>query len=261
MSDGIFHVHSSYSSDGRLSLETLREECVKRKLAFMVVTDHAEDFPSGTDGVKKFVTHCDAVSGNNFWVIPGLEFVIDKERAVHLLVVGLNALPLDDGVEGILKTVLEQETDAFTVLAHPSRSDYYIPPDYEEKIDGIEVWNAAYDTRYLPDQRTLRFFFSLLQKNPGLIGFGGLDLHDRPGFRGVHISVTDPWLTISGLLDLLKRGRFTIRRSPVELSSVPKYGFLGMTVLRLGRKVLSMADFLAMKSPVVRRLYGLLRSP
>jgi predicted metal-dependent phosphoesterase TrpH len=255
--EGLFHVHSNYSADGRLSLEELRKECLKRNLQFMVVTDHAEDFPPGK--AKKFIDHCKKVSDSDFLVVPGLEFNIDREREVHLLVVGLDGLPCENEPEAILKKVREGKNSALNVVAHLSRSNHYIPPEYEDKINGIEIWNAAYNSRYLPDQKAMRLFTNLKKKNSQLVGFGGLDLHDRSGFRELKICLTNSCHNEKELLDDLKAGKFKIRGQYMSLSSQPTSGFWLMTILGLGRKVLVAADFIRWKAITIVRACRVLK--
>lgn len=252
--EGVFHVHSNYSYDGKLSLQDLRDECEKRNFQFMVVTDHAEDFSS--DKVEKFIDDCEKISGKGFLAVPGLEFAIDKEREVHLLVVGLEKQRLQNGIDGILERVGEDENNSLAVLAHPSRSGHYIPRGYDTKIHGIEVWNSAYNTRYLPDHKAIRLFSSLKRRNPRLVGFGGLDLHDRSGFRGLRIRMAHECHTTPELLSHLKQGKFMIRGSYLGMSSAPGYGFLGLSILGLGRHVLNVIDFLMQRSATLRKLRG-----
>lgn len=252
--EGIFHVHSNYSFDGNLSLGDLRDECEKRNFRFMIVTDHAEDFSS--DKVEKFIDDCEKISGKGFLAVPGLEFAIDKEREIHLLVVGLEKQHLQNGIDGILERVWQSENHSFAVLAHPSRSRYYVPPGYDTKIHGIEVWNSAYNTRYLPDHEAIRLFASLKRRNPRLLGFGGLDLHDRSGFRGLRICMADECQTTLELLSHLKQGKFMIRGSYLGMSSAPDYGLLGLSILELGRHVLNVIDFLMQRSATLRKLRG-----
>ena len=244
--EGLFHVHSNYSADGRLSLEELREECIKRSLRFMVVTDHAEDFPPGK--IRQFVNHCQKISDGNFLVVPGLEFNIDKDHEVHLLVVGLEDFVSADGKEEILKKIRKGETTALTVMAHLSRSNHYIPSEYENRINGIEVWNAAYDSRYLPDHKAIRLFADLKKVNKRLIGFGGLDLHDHSGFRELRICLTNSCPNSQELLDDLKAGKFKIRGPFMSISSAPSFGVCKLSLLSFCRRALTIADFIKWKS-------------
>jgi len=244
--EGLFHVHSNYSADGRLSLEELREECIKRNLEFMVVTDHAEDFPPGK--VNKFVDHCRGISDKDFLAIPGLEFNIDREREVHLLVVGLDGFPCENGPGPILKKIREGKNSALSVVAHLSRSNHYIPTDYEKRIDGIEIWNAAYDSRYLPDHKAIRLFTNLKKKNSRLLAFGGLDLHDHSGFRGLRICLLNSCVNAREVLDHLKAGRFIIRGPYMSISSAPSFGVCKLSLLSFCRRALTVADSVKWKS-------------
>lgn len=243
--EGLFHVHSNYSSDGRLSLEQLREECVKRNLQFVVVTDHAEDFSQGM--VNKFVDHCNEVSDKGFWIIPGLEFVIDKERQVHLLVVGIDESSSEIGPANILESVQEAKNNTLAVVAHLSRSDHYIPPEYEKKIHGIEIWNAAYDSRYLPDHKAINLFWNLKKKNLQLVGFGGLDLHDNSGFRGLSLRVAKTCRNPQELVFCLKKGNFEIHGPYMRLSSTPRMGIFWILMIGAGRSFLMAVDNLQWK--------------
>jgi|GEM_PF-587874 len=253
--EGIFHIHSNYSSDGSLSLEELKSECLSRNIQFMVVTDHAEDFPPGK--IKKFIDHCREISDRSFWAVPGLEFNIDREREVHLLVVGLDGLPCENGTEAMLNKIREGKNTALSVVAHLSRSNYYIPPEYKNVINGVEIWNAAYNSRYLPDDKAIRLFADLKRVNKELIGFGGLDLHDPSGFRELRMRLKDSCRTPKELLDHLKEGKFKIRGPYISLSSTPRFGFWKMSFLSLGRKALAVADFIRYKSNNLLRVLKL----
>jgi len=244
--EGLFHVHSNYSSDGKFSLEELREECSRRGYKFIILTDHAENFDPKK--MKEFVNHCKQISDKDFMAIPGLEFNIDKDHEVHLLVVGLDGLPWERGPEEILKKIRKGETSSLTVMAHLSRSNHYIPPEYENSINGIEVWNAAYDSRYLPDHKAIRLFADLKKVNKRLIGFGGLDLHDHSGFRELRICLTNSCHNAQELLDHLKAGKFKIRGPFMSISSTPSFGVCKLSLLSLCRRALTIADFIRWKS-------------
>jgi hypothetical protein len=239
--EGLFHLHSDYSTDGKLSLEELREECVGRKLTFIVVTDHAEDFDS--EKVRRYLSHCKRLTDRDFIVVPGLEFNIDRKREVHILVIGAEALFSADGPKDIFQKVSAGESGALVVLAHPSRNGHYLPPQLESRIDGMEIWNAAYDSRYLPDHRAIKLFHHLKKRNRRLVGFGGLDLHDRSGFRELILSMGQPCKTEAELLLHLKKGKFRIRGPFAGIDSVPDWGFAKMAFLHVGRMVLTAADY------------------
>lgn len=242
---GLFHVHSNYSSDGCLSLEDLRNESALRGFQFVVVTDHAEDFEPGK--LEKFVAHCREVSDESFWIIPGLEFVIDRAHQVHLLVVGIDGCALKNGAGKILERIQQDENNIFAVIAHLSRSNHHVPPNYAKTIHGIEIWNAAYDSRYLPDHKAIRLFWKIKKNNARLVGFGGLDLHDYSGFRGLSLHVKDSCRNPNELILRLKEGQFEIHGPHMTLSSDPRIGLLRMLILGLGRAFLVAVDNLYWK--------------
>lgn len=240
--EGLFHLHSDYSNDGKLSLEQLREESVGRKMSFIVVTDHAEDFDS--EKLRRYLAHCRRLTDRDFIVVPGLEFNVDRKREVHILVIGAEALFSAEGPKDIMEKVAARASGALVVLAHPSRNGHYLPPYWESRISGMEIWNAAYDSRYLPDHRAINLFHHLTKRNRRLVGFGGLDLHDRSGFRELILSMDQPSGTEAELLLHLRKGRFRIRGPFTGIDSVPDWGFAKMAFLHLGRKVLTAADYM-----------------
>lgn len=62
--EGIFHIHSNYSYDGKISLAELKYECVKRNLRFMLLTDHAQGFDNAK--LQKLVEECKQLSTEGF---------------------------------------------------------------------------------------------------------------------------------------------------------------------------------------------------
>jgi hypothetical protein len=243
--EGLFHLHSDYSFDGKLSLEELKEECLRRKQDFMVVTEHAEDFD--TEKLRRYLDHCKRLTDREFIVVPGLEYRMEGKREVHLLVVGTEALDSVRTPQDVMEKALSEDGRCLVVLAHPSRNGHYMPEHLARRIHGIEIWNAAYDSRYLPDYRAIRLFRSLKKRNKNLVGFGGLDLHDRSGIRELKLQMRHPCRTEAELLTHLKAGRFSIRGPYAGIDSVPDWGFVKMLLLNVGRKLLAVADILKWK--------------
>ncbi len=44
-------------------------------------------------------------------------------------------------------------------------------------LNGIEIWNAAYDGRFVPPSANLRVLQEARATNPSVLGCGGADLH------------------------------------------------------------------------------------
>src|SRR5687767_6243770 len=83
---GAIHVHSSYSHDCLDSPEQLRSFALERGIAFVALTDHAEDFaPARFD---EYVRHGRAVSDSDVSLVPGLEYRFDGFPGMHLLALG-----------------------------------------------------------------------------------------------------------------------------------------------------------------------------
>ena len=199
---GVIHIHSDYSRDGSDSLELLREWALERGIAFIGLTDHAEDFDEELFGA--YADRCRELSDERLRLVAGLEFRFARYTGLHLLALGLTrwirpATP---------REFIEQShgVAGCTILAHPVLSGYRVPDAVRDGIDAIEVWNASYNTRYLPDPRAIELLHLLRRRRPEVVGTAGLDQHDSRNDREVRVVVhgagPDP-------IAELKAGRFT----------------------------------------------------
>jgi len=198
---GAIHMHSDFSHDGMDSLETLRRTCMERGIGFVGMSDHAEDLLP--ESFEEYKRRCAELSGDGLVMIPGLEFRFAGLKGLHLIALGLR--------EWIApKTPAEffeqsRGAAAMTVLAHPVLTRYRIPDVVLEQIDAIEIWNGVYNTRYLPDTRSIRMVREVMRRRPGVVATVGLDQHDSRNDRELrvvlHRATPDP-------LAELKAGRF-----------------------------------------------------
>lgn len=199
---GVIHVHSDYSHDGRDSLERLRDFALERGIAFVGLTDHAEDL--GSELFDEYLRHCRAVSDPRVSIIPGLEYRFDGFPGMHLLALGLRRWIAPRTPHDFLAEARDAAT--FTIAAHPVLAGYRLSDDVTMGIDAIEIWNASYNTRYLPDPRAIRLLRALRRTRPEVVGTAGLDQHDCRNDRETRVLVDaadgDP-------LAALKAGRFT----------------------------------------------------
>lgn len=200
---GAIHMHSDYSHDGLDSLETLRDACIERNIRWVGMTDHVEDLDA--EMFAEYTAHCASVSDDACRFIPGLEFRFAGFRGVHLFAIGLRSW--------IDPRTFEEFFDAtdraaqFTVLAHPVLCRYVVPQIVLDRIDGIEIWNAGYNTRYLPDPRAIDLYHKVHAARANVVATVGLDQHDSRNDRGVRTLVSpadaiDPAAA-------LKAGRFS----------------------------------------------------
>lgn len=201
---GVVHVHSAYSHDSRDALPALREFALARQLRFVGLTDHAEDFDDSRFAAYR--AECAALSDAAVTLIPGLEFRFEGHTGLHLLALGLTtwiapATPRDflDMTRGVT---------GFTIAAHPVLFKYRAPDEVLAGIDAIEVWNAKYNTRYLPDPLAIRLLHRVRRARPDVVGTVGLDQHDAANDRRTRVIVdaaaADP-------LAELRAGRFQNR--------------------------------------------------
>jgi hypothetical protein len=200
---GAIHMHSDYSHDGHDSLEQLKEACVARGIRFVGMTDHAEDFVP--EIFSEFVQHCDALSDADVTFIPGLEFRFSGYKGMHLLALGLRDWIAPTTPEEFC--TMAKAHAQFTVLAHPVLCKYRIAPIVFDTIDAIEVWNGNYNTRYLPDPRSIDIVTTLRARRPEVVATVGLDQHDSRNDREMRVFIDAS--SLSDPLGALKRGDFT----------------------------------------------------
>ncbi len=180
---GIVHVHSDYSHDGRDSLEVLQVFAAERGIAFVGLTEHAEDFDAAR--FDRYREHCRRASVGGVRLIPGLEFRFEGLPGLHVLALGLEAWIEPHTPEEFVAIV--PRVSGFSIVAHPRLARYSVPDAVAAAIDGIEVWNAAYDTRYLPDPQAIRLLQRLQREHPRLVGVAGLDQHDAGNDRETRV--------------------------------------------------------------------------
>jgi predicted metal-dependent phosphoesterase TrpH len=182
---GALHVHSRYSHDGRDSLEELRELALARGIGFVGLTEHAEDLDP--EIWSRYAAHCAALSDDRVRLIAGLEFRFGGYPGLHLLALGVSrwmapATPAEFVAEA-------REAARFTIVAHPVLARYRVPDVVRDAIDAVEIWNASYNTRYLPDPRAIRLLHEIQRARPAVVGTVGLDQHDGRNDRETRVLV------------------------------------------------------------------------
>lgn len=185
---GIVHIHSSYSHDGRDSLEELRAFATDRRITFIAMSDHAEDFTSTR--FAEFVRHCETVSDDDLSVIPGLEYRFAGFPGLHLLAFGLREWISPQTPDEFIAQATSR--CGMTVLAHPVLARHHVPDAVLAGIQAVEVWNAAYNTRYLPDPRAVDIVHQVRRARSDVVAVAGLDQHDARNDRGLRVVLDRP---------------------------------------------------------------------
>ena len=198
---GIVHVHTDWSHDGRDTVEGLAAACRARGIGFVGLTEHAEDLSA--ERWPAYVTACAEASEQGVRLFPGLEFRFEGYRGLHLLALGLRRWHEPATPAAFVGEVAPDA--AFTMVAHPVLTGHQVPDAVLAGVDAIEVWNAAYNTRWLPDPRAIRLLHAARRRRPDLVGIAGLDQHDSRNDRETRVLLDSP---VGDPLAQLRGGQF-----------------------------------------------------
>jgi PHP domain len=252
---GVVHVHSDYSHDGHDSLSRLHEFARERGLGFVGLTDHAEDL--GPDVFQRYVRDCQKHSHDDVRLVPGLEFRFEGFPGLHLLALGLRAWIEPATPDAFIE--LAPRVAGLTIVAHPMLARYRLPESVTRNIDAIEVWNAAYDTRYLPDPRAFGLLQQIRRQRPELVAIAGLDQHDASNDRGTRVVLHRP---SDDPIAELRAGRFANRGQTLRFASHPEWGPVrlgGLSALRQGLRLVERVHDEALRFRRRRGAKGLAR--
>jgi len=204
---GIIHVHSDFSRDGVCSISELARFARGAGFRFVGLTDHAEDLSK--EQTMRLRSECAAWSDESCIMIPGLEFVCSDDT--HILGLGIiDHIPDSDPVRVAAQI---RAWGGLAILAHPVRNKYHCSPALSGVLDGIEIWNAGYDGRFVPPLANFHLLQRARHSNASLLGFGGADLHslDRPPGVITQLRVNG-YITIDSrtVLQHLRSGHFVV---------------------------------------------------
>lgn len=202
--NGILHLHSDWSHDGEWPLEKLAAAARATSLGFLGMTEHSESMDAGR--MERYVALCRKISVDGLLVLPGIEF--DCGGGLHILGIGVTGFaPLEDPLE-VVRHIRAQ--GGISILAHPLRVAYEIPEGLELHLDGVEVWNLPYDSRFLPNPSSLRMYNRIRsRRRERLLAFCGHDFHRRRLYARPRIAVPGQVSSGDHLLAALREGRFT----------------------------------------------------
>ena len=203
---GIIHVHSTLSYDGEHTLAELASFGRARGYSFIGMTEHSDTFDDAK--MKVLVDECERLSNDRFLLIAGIEF--SCEGNLHLIGLGIRHFTGVKDPITVARFIRAQ--GGLAVVSHPSRYGYEIPPALVGEIDGIEVWNASNDGRFVPDGKVIDLWRGLKRRNQALAAFGGQDLHRISRQRHVRLVLggEDGELTTGRLLARLRAGNFIV---------------------------------------------------
>jgi hypothetical protein len=138
-----FHLHSTWSYDGRYSLRELAERFRSRGYAGMIVSEHDQGFnPARFEAYRQ---ECLGLSERGFVVVPAMEYS-DADNRVHVVVVGPDVF-LGEARPTLSLLEDARARDAYCILAHPTRRLAWqlVTPRMRSLLSGVEVWNRKTD--------------------------------------------------------------------------------------------------------------------
>jgi predicted metal-dependent phosphoesterase TrpH len=227
---GLLHAHSQFSHDGEHSLEEIARFAKRKRYDFIGMTEHSDTFNAET--MAKLVKGCAAMSDRDFLMIPGLEFTCEDD--FHILGLGIESFKELKKPQEIIQFIHNQRGVA--VIAHPRRYNYKIPQALLAEVDGIEVWSAVYDGRYVPNDQSLAFIKEFRRRNGSIIAFGGEDLHRITNLPKVEIRIPCAELNKDILLGELMKTDFEISNNFFHLNSSMENGGMRLTGILIARR-------------------------
>ena len=191
------HIHSTWSYDGKYSLEELRTIFKKYNFDGMFTTEHDKGF--SRDKWNNYIDICEKLSDENFKIVPGMEYS-DPENIIHVQTWGEHEfagelLPTHEMLEKI------KDQNVFIVWGHPELKNGVNTFDFDliNKIDAIEIWNRKADG-IKPSKIS-----SKIAEDNGLIKIAALDFHSKKQLFPLYlkIDIKKP-LKKNNLIDSLK---------------------------------------------------------
>ncbi len=196
---GIMHVHSQYS-DGEASLPEIKEQAKRLGMSFVFLADHVSLIRDEAER-KAFNEECRQLSDGNFLFVPGFE--VKTSEGFHTLAYNTTDLTEEDVHWEQVVSFYEKKKGVFLALAHASQFSEKPPEEFLKRLDGIEVWNAKYDSKAAPNLKVMKW-----AKDSGLIPLAGSDAHSSYVLGKLWVEVEADKLEPGEIINALRRGDF-----------------------------------------------------
>jgi hypothetical protein len=208
---GVIHVHSTYSYDGKESLQELKDFLLSKEITFCCLTEHTDHMT--VEQAQMFVQECRSLSGSQFVFIPGFEV---PYKDTHILFIGNELLLGQHADESDLPEW--KKRSALTILAHPVRNKYIVDAALRNVIDGVEIWNQQYDGKRVPRTKAAELLRELQTQNQSLIATGGLDFHRKEHFGAPFLTLEVTHITTDAILEALKNHTFVFGTPKIRVA-------------------------------------------
>jgi hypothetical protein len=234
----VLHVHSTVSYDGQHPLSELAEAARRHGYDFVAMTEHSDTLDQAR--LSNLADQCQASSRSDLLLIPGVEYTCDGN--LHLLAFGMRRYTSETRPIAVAQQVAE--AGGIPVVAHPIRYAYGVSEELAPWLAGIEVWNAGYDGRFVPNPRSFQLLEAFRRRNAMLAAFSGQDIHRTRHFCDVSVVVDEDRLEERAILDALREGRFGIRGGPFRIAARAELSKGTMVAWRLAHRVYEHARWL-----------------
>ena len=202
---GALHVHSTFSHDGTLSVPELATWYREKGYQFVAIGEHSQDLHE--QKLLQLRQECATSSTDGFCIIPGIEF--SCRGGIHIF--GLGAARFTQVVDPLAVVAEIHAQNALAILAHPKRTNWEFPRELLLAADAVEIWNVAYDGKYLPAPRASVGFRRMQEVNPKLLAVAGHDFHRKAAFYDVGIEIEAGELSKTAVMEAVRHGQFSIK--------------------------------------------------
>lgn len=203
---GLLHIHTTYSYDGRITLDDCAAVARAKGHSFLLLTEHNNQLSDRK--MEVLCKHSRRLSDDTFRVIPGLE--IDCDFGKHLLAVGISRYLPGGKPEEVARAIAD--SGGLTILPHPALYQFRSFLSSGSYLNGVEVWNTRYDSSSAPNPKSFDLLERLRLENPSIFAYGGQDLHEERDFDWLCLTVDVPLLNDAEVLRSLEKGLFSITR-------------------------------------------------
>jgi hypothetical protein len=235
---GALHVHSSISHDGTMSVEELSLLLRDKKFDFVLITEHSENVSNGV--MNKLVDECRRLSSSELLIVPGLEFRCWED--LHILGLGVSKLCESNDPLKVIHHIGQQ--GGVAVFAHPTKKNYALDRMWIEELDGFEIWNSAYDGKFLPQAKSIKMFKKLAEQNPRLKPFAGMDLHRKQDYYDVGLRIKGNSLNRDQILEHLRKGNFTVESTFFNIKPGMGISRASLLIIFAFRRILNLVRML-----------------
>lgn len=210
------HVHTTFSSDGRMGVKMVVRQAKKLGLGGVAITDH-----NSVEAQTKYGLHRDS----GLLLIPGCEV---SSAGGHILAYGVKVLiPRDLPVVDTVEEITAE--GGIAVAAHPYRSVTGLGEDniLQGRFRFVEGFNGR--TRPNGNEKAMN-----LARRIGATVTGGSDAHFQEELGSAFTIVPDNVTTVDDILEAIRAGR---TRAAGQEADFTKYaGTAGANVVRFLRR-------------------------